>query len=159
MKEKEKGLAGREPTTYGFEGQRLSPTPLRPVGTYTLYYRREETKYIRSAWCSGRALAFKTIGRGFAPRQSLSFSNVDVGDAFQFMNHIMSERYTCEKKSARRWREANPLSLVLNSSDIGHGFAPRQSLSFSHVDVGDAFQFINHISAVCLQPALCLLHT
>ena len=25
------------------------------------------------------------------------------------------------------------------------------ALSFSHVDVGDAFQFINHISAVCLQ--------
>ena len=25
--------------------------------------------------------------------------------------------------------------------------------------VGDAFQFINHISAVCLQPALCLFHT
>ena len=27
------------------------------------------------------------------------------------------------------------------------------ALSFSHVDVGDSFQFINHISAVCLQPA------
>ena len=33
------------------------------------------------------------------------------------------------------------------------------ALSFSHVDVGDAFQFINHISAVCLQPALCFFHT
>ena len=43
-------------------------------------------------WCSGGALAFKTIGRGFAPRQSLSFSHVDVGDAFQFINHIMAER-------------------------------------------------------------------
>ena len=28
------------------------------------------------------------------------------------------------------------------------------TLSFSHVDVGDAFQFRNHISAVCLPPAL-----
>ena len=45
---------------------------------YTLYYRREETKYNRSEWCSGRALAFKPTGRGFAPRQSLSFSHVDV---------------------------------------------------------------------------------
>ena len=26
------------------------------------------------------------------------------------------------------------------------GFESHQSLSFSHVDVGDAFQFINHIS-------------
>ena len=41
---------------------------------------------------------------------------------------------------------------VLNSSDIGRGFAPRQSLSFSHVDVGDAFQIINHISANPYRP-------
>ena len=38
------------------------------------------------------------------------------------------------------------------------GSRPVSALSFSHVDVGDAFQFINHISAVCLQPALCLFH-
>ena len=28
---KKEGLAGREPTTYGFERQRLTPTPLRPA--------------------------------------------------------------------------------------------------------------------------------
>ena len=27
----DKAMAGREPTTYGFERQRLTPTPLRPV--------------------------------------------------------------------------------------------------------------------------------
>ena len=49
----------------GFERQRPTPTPLRPVDTYTLYYRREETKYNRSGWRTGKALAFKAIGRGF----------------------------------------------------------------------------------------------
>ena len=34
---------------------------------------REEIKYNRSEWCSGRALAFKTIGRGFAPRTRFVF--------------------------------------------------------------------------------------
>ena len=43
----------------------ITPTPLRPVDTYTLYFRREETKYNRSGWCTGRALALNTIGRGF----------------------------------------------------------------------------------------------
>ena len=37
------------------------------------YHHREEIKYNRSEWCSGRALAFKTIGRGFAPRQRFVF--------------------------------------------------------------------------------------
>ena len=41
--------------------------------TYTLYYRREETKYNRSEWCTGSAL---------------SFSHIDVGAAFQFINHM-----------------------------------------------------------------------
>ena len=68
----------------------------RRVSIYQSYYGREEAKY-RSEWGRGKALAFqfikasKTIGRGFAPRQSLSFSHVDVGDAFQFINHIMAE--------------------------------------------------------------------
>ena len=35
-----------------------------------------------------KALAFRPTGRGFAPRQSLSFSHGDVGDGFQFINHI-----------------------------------------------------------------------
>ena len=79
--EKEKGLARREPTTYGFERQRPTSTPLRPVAQafktigrgftprqpfvfftrrrrrrvsiYQSYYRREETKYNRSEWCRG----------------------------------------------------------------------------------------------------------
>ena len=34
--EKEKGLAGCEPTTYGFERQRLTPTTRRPVGACIL---------------------------------------------------------------------------------------------------------------------------
>ena len=37
------------------------------------YHHREEIKYNRSEWCSGRAQAFKTIGRGFAPRQRFVF--------------------------------------------------------------------------------------
>ena len=43
------------------------------VSIYKSYYRREEIKYNRSEWCSGRALAFKTIGCGFAPRQRFVF--------------------------------------------------------------------------------------
>ena len=85
---KKEGLAGRDPTTCGFERQCLTPTPLRPVDTYTSYYRREETIYNRSGWCTGRslefkttgqsgvgdkALAFKPTGRGFAPRQRFVF--------------------------------------------------------------------------------------
>ena len=60
----------------------------RRLSIYKSYYGREETKYNRSEWCSGRALAFKTIGRGFVPRQRFAFSHVDVGDAFQFINNI-----------------------------------------------------------------------
>ena len=41
-----------------------------------------------------------------------------------------------------RWR-SNP-QVVCSRLD--------SALPFSYVDVGDAFQFINHISAVCLQP-------
>ena len=109
---KKKTLSRREPTTYGFERQRPTPTPCRPgvscircrrgVSIYQSYYRREEKN---------------TTGR----------SGVLVG----------------------RWR-SNP-QVVGSRLD--------SALSFSHVDVGDAFQFINHISAVCLPPALCLFHT
>ena len=52
----------------------------RRVSNYKSYHRREEIKYNRSEWCRGKALAFKSIGRGFAPRQHVFFS--DVGDAF-----------------------------------------------------------------------------
>ena len=48
--------------------------PLRPAvffveatrSNYQSYNQRAE-KYNRSQWCSGRVLAFKTIGRGFPP--------------------------------------------------------------------------------------------
>ena len=77
---------------------------------------REEIKYNSSEWCSGRALAFKTIGRGFAPRQRFVFF------------------------TRRRRRRVS-----IFQSDIG-GLPPASALSFSHVNVGDAFQFINHMS-------------
>ena len=71
---------------------------------------------------------------------ALSFSHVDVGDAFQFINHIIAER--------RKIQQVGALCLFHTSiyqSFIG-GLPPASALSFSHVDVGDAFQFINHIS-------------
>ena len=40
---------------------------------YKSYYGREETKYNRSEWCSGRALAFKTTGRWFDSRHPFLF--------------------------------------------------------------------------------------
>ena len=84
---------------------------------------------------------------------ALSFSHVDVGDAFQFIDHIMAERRrdTAGRSGVgvRRWR-SKPQVV---------GSRPVSTLSFSHVDVGDAFHFIIHISAVCLPPALSLLHT
>ena len=84
-----------------FERQRLTNTPPRPVVFNLLsaiILCIHCTKHCRSEWGRGKALACNTIGRGFAPRQNLSFSHVDVGDAFQFINHISAERYTCEKK-------------------------------------------------------------
>ena len=69
---------------------------------------RVEIKYNRSECCRGKALAFKTKGRGFAPRQILSCSHVYVGDAFQLINHIMAERRrnTTGRSGVwvRRWR-------------------------------------------------------
>ena len=71
--EKEKALAVRKLTTFGFESQRPTPTPRRPGVSCISYYRREEPIYNRSEWCRGKALAFKTRGRGFAPRQRFVF--------------------------------------------------------------------------------------
>ena len=51
---------------------------------------------------------------GLPPASNFSLSDVDVGDALQFINHI----------SHRSWVRAS-----------------YSALSFSHVDVGDAFQF------------------
>ena len=82
----------------------------------SIRYHREETRNCRSEWCSGRALSFKTIGRGFAPRNCFVFSFI------------------------RRRRRVS-----IYQSYIG-GLPPASALSFSHADVGDALQFINHIS-------------
>ena len=51
-----RGFAPRQPFLFFTHPRR------RRVLIYQSYYRREETKYNRSEWCSGRALAFKTIG-------------------------------------------------------------------------------------------------
>ena len=75
------------------------------------------------------------------PVNPFSFSHVDVGDAFQFINHIMAERRrnTTGRSGVvvGRWR-SNPQVV---------GSRPASTFSFSDVDVGDAFQFINHIMA------------
>ena len=110
--------------------------------------------------------------KGFESRQSLSFLHVDVGDAFHtiaekrlyttgrsgvgerfvFFTHrrrrgvsIYQSYYRREEKNTTgrsgvlvgRWR-SNP-QVVGSRLD--------SALSFSHVDVGEAFQFINHIIA------------
>ena len=59
-------------------------------------------------------LEFATRDRGSPPASNFSLSDVDVGDALQFINHI----------SHRSWVRAS-----------------YSALSFSHVDVGDPFQF------------------
>ena len=113
------------------------------------YHHREEIKYNRSEWCSGKALAFKTIGRGFAPRQRfVFFTRGRRRGVLIYQSYYGREEI---KYNRSEWCSGKALAF----KTIGRGFA----LSFSHVDVGEAFQFINHISAVCLQPALCLFHT
>ena len=63
----------------------------------------------------GKVLAFKTIGRGFAPCPRFVFFTLTRRRHFyNYQSHL--------------------------------GFDSRQSLSFSHVDVGDAFKFITDIS-------------
>ena len=118
---------------------------------YTLYYRREETKYNRSEWCSGRALAFKPTGRGFAPRQSLSFSHVDVSiyqsyisglppaSALSF-SHVdvgptpLRPDVSCISYYRREETTYNRLEWcrgkALAFKTIGRGFAPRQPFLF-----------------------------
>ena len=63
----------------------------------------------RSEWGRGKARAFKTIGRGFAPRQPFLFFT-------------------------RRRRRC----VSLYTSYIG-GLPPASALSFSHVDVASPF--------------------
>ena len=67
-------------------------------------------------------------------RRGRAFSHVDVGNAFQFINHISA---VCL-----------PPALYRSFPFIRHRVKPYAAAKlclFSHVDVGDAFQFINHI--------------
>ena len=82
----------------------------RRVSIYQSYYGREEIKENRSEWCGGRALASKTIGRGFAPRQSLSFSHVDAYYGREEAKYSRSE-----------WCGGRALAF----KTIGRVFAPR----------------------------------
>ena len=77
----------------------------RRVSIYQSYDRREETKYNRSEWCGGRVLAFKAIGRGFAPR-----------NCFVFFTRPRRRR----------------VSIYQSYID---GWPPASALSFSHVDM------------------------
>ena len=147
----------------------------RRLSIYQSYYGREEVNNSRSEWRSGKALAFKTTGRGFTPRQAFLFftrrrrRRVSIHQSYYGREEINNNR--------SEWCSGRALAF----KTIGRGFAPRQSLSFSNVDiddacqfinhishrgdkklqvdVGDAVQCINHISAVCLPPALSLFHT
>ena len=105
------------------------------------YHHREVIKYIRSEWCRGRALALKTIGRGFAPRQRFVFFTRRLGQRVSIYQSYYGREETSNCRSA--WGRGKALAF----KTIGRGFAPRQSLSFSHVDLGNAFQFINNIIA------------
>ena len=44
-----------------------------------IIYRREETKYNRSAWCRGKRWNLNTEIGGSSPAVALSFSDVDIG--------------------------------------------------------------------------------
>ena len=52
-------------------------------------------------WCRGNALAFKSIGGGFAPRPVLSFSYVAVDDAFLIINHISQRKCRSERRRGK----------------------------------------------------------
>ena len=94
-------------------------------------------------WCNTPGTPFSPPGgwlKGFESRQSLSFSHVDIGDAFQFIlspssdvwkrqsagwrqtadiwliNWNASPTSTCEKDKI--WRGANPRPMVLHASAL-----------------------------------------
>ena len=131
---KKTNLGGARTHDLWFERQRLTPTPVRPVDTYTLYYRREETKNNRSEWCSGRALAFKTIGRGFAPRQPVFFSN--VGDAFASWPWFM---YDLPRRTTALSFLA-PRHMIGKLKRVAYIFT-RRPFSLYNSDTLDALQF------------------
>ena len=103
---KEKTLAGREPTTCGFERQRLSPTPCRPAVFCSIHInhiiaeRRHNTTgrvgVLVGRWRSkqkvvGLRLLLICASYTFAPRTRFS----DIGDAFgSWPGHMMQMRYS-----------------------------------------------------------------
>ena len=99
-------------------------SPLRRVVSCISYYGREERKYNRSEWCSGRALAFKTIGRGFAPRQCFVFFTrrrrrlVSIYQSYYGREEIKNNR--------SEWCRGRALAF----KTIGRGIAPRQRFFF-----------------------------
>ena len=78
---------------------------------------------------------------GSRPASALSFSHVHVGDAFQFVHHIMAER-----RRNTTGRSGVVVGRCRSKPQVV-GSRPASALSFSHVHVGDAFQFNNHIMA------------
>ena len=74
MSEKEKGLAGREPTTYGFERQRLTTTPLRPVVFYKIERRHLCLRPTGRSGVGVSRLNLKPEIGGSPPASALSFS-------------------------------------------------------------------------------------
>ena len=76
---------------------------------------------------------------------ALSFSHVDVGDAFQIINHIMAER-----RRNTTGRSGVVVGRWLSNPQVV-GSRPASPFSFSDIDVGDAFQIIIHMPvASCL---------
>ena len=112
------------------------------------YYRREDKEAAGQSGVVAGRWRSKPIGRGFAPRQCLSFSHVDVGDAFQFINHIMAERRrnTAGRSGVgeRRWRFN--LSRRFNLSIIYRRFASSQRFVFF---IRSAFAFNRRLNLIC----------
>ena len=79
MKEKDKAVVGREPTTYGFERQRLTTTPLRPVVFYKIERRHLCLRPTGRSGVDVSSLNLKhemvglSIGLGFPPRPHFVF--------------------------------------------------------------------------------------
>ena len=61
---------------------------------------------------------------GSRPVSPLSFSHVDVGDAFQFINHIIAER----RQNTTGRSGVGDKALAFKT--IGRGFAPRTRFVF-----------------------------
>ena len=78
------------------------------------------------------------------PASALSFSHVQVGDALTSCNSVWLSRSTYKSYVAAMSKETTGGRRVgeFKSSDS----TPASALSFSHVQVGDAFLIINHIS-------------